>query len=188
MYKLITMKDSVRVEPRLLGVPLDEAVEISLRKTYEGLMDKNIGVVLCVTRVLKVGEGKVIPGDAGVYYDTEFELLIYKPELHEVVEGIVIELVEFGAFVRLGPVDGLVHISQVTDDYISYSKEGVLAGKESKKIIKSGDKVRARIITVSYKHSQSAKIGLTMRQPGLGKLEWIMDEIMKENKGAEANA
>lgn len=187
MYKLITMRDSVRVDPRLLGNKVKEAVEVSLRRTYEGLMDKAVGVVLCVTEVLDVGEGKVIPGDAGVYYDTSFKLLIYKPELHEIVEGVIIELVEFGAFIRLGPVDGLVHISQITDDYISYSKEGVLAGKESKRVIKSGDKVRARIITVSYKQSQSAKVGLTMRQPGLGKLDWLEEDALEET-GAEVNA
>lgn len=187
MYRLITIKDSIRVDPRLLGGPVKEAVEESLKKAYEGLMDKNIGVVLCVTDVFEVGEGKIIPGDAGVYYDATFELLIYRPELHEIVEGVVIELVEFGAFIRLGPIDGLVHISQITDDYISYSKEGVFAGKESKKVIKSGDKVRARIITVSYKHVQSAKVGLTMRQPGLGKIDWLMEESAKEKAGAGAN-
>ncbi|MDP6626905.1 MAG: DNA-directed RNA polymerase [Methanopyri archaeon] len=176
MYKLVSMRDSVRVDPALLGKKPMEAVDVSLRKAYEGLMDRQVGVVLCITKVESVGEGKIIPGDAGVYYDTVFEMLIYRPELHEVVEGTIIEIVDFGAFIRLGPIDGLVHISQITDDYISYSKDGVLMGRESKRVLKSGDKVRARIITVSYKHSQSAKVGLTMRQPGLGKIDWAGEE------------
>jgi DNA-directed RNA polymerase subunit E' len=67
---------------------------------------------------------------------------------------------------------------------MSYSKDGVLSGKESKKIVKQGDRVRARIITISTKQIQNAKVGLTMRQPGLGKLEWL--EEGKKGKPAEA--
>ena len=38
-----------------------------------------------------------------------------------------------------------------------------------------GDKVRARVIAVSLneKEPRESKIGLTMRQTGLGKLEWL---------------
>jgi DNA-directed RNA polymerase subunit E' len=46
-------------------------------------------------------------------------------------------------------------------------------GKESKKTLENGDKVRARIVTISLKKAKENKIGLTMRQPGLGKLDWI---------------
>ena len=50
-----------------------------------------------------------------------------------------------------------------------YNEEHVGLGKESKKSLKIGDKCRARIIAVSFKDLQNPKIGLTMRQPGLGK-------------------
>ena len=82
----------------------------------------------------------------------------------------------------MGPMDGLVHVSQVTDDYINYdSKRGALLGKESKKTLEEGDKVRARIVALSLKgkSSKETKIGLTMRQPGLGKDEWIEKEKKK---------
>jgi DNA-directed RNA polymerase subunit E' len=91
--------------------------------------------------------------------------------------------------VRLGPVDGLIHVSQVTDDFVGYDrKKGTLHGKETKRTLKEGDKVRARIVTVSMKRGvvgvtgAVGKIGLTMRQPGLGKLEWIEEA----RKGAKA--
>ena len=45
---------------------------------------------------------------------------------------------------------------------------------------------RARIVAISYK-GDSPKIGLTMRQPGLGKLEWIEEE-KKKQKSAEKKA
>jgi len=86
------------------------------------------------------------------------------------------EITEFGAFVRLGPIDGLVHVSQLTNDFINHDKKNnTLSGKESGRVLKAGDKVRGRIVTLSLKRG-SAKIGITMRQPYLGKLEWIAEE------------
>ena len=41
----------------------------------------------------------------------------------------------------------------------------------------------ARIVAISYK-GEAPKIGLTMRQPGLGKLEWVQEE--KKKAKAEA--
>jgi DNA-directed RNA polymerase subunit E' len=133
---------------------------------------------------LDVGEGRIIFGDGGVYYDASYEMLVFNPEQNELVEGEVIDLAEFGAFIRVGPVDGLAHVSQITEDFMNYSKDGILTGKESKKTIKQGDKVRARIVTISTKQIQNAKVGLTMRQPGLGKLEWLEDA--KKEKTPEA--
>jgi len=68
------------------------------------------------------------------------------------------------------------------DDFVSFSKEKVLTGKESKRGLKVGDKCRARIIAVSFKDLQNPKIGLTMRQTGLGKLEWLEEDEAKEEE------
>ena len=50
--------------------------------------------------------------------------------------------------------------------------------KDSKKVLKKKDACLARVVAVSYK-ADSPKIGLTMRQPGLGKIEWIKEEKKK---------
>jgi len=105
------------------------------------------------------------------------------------VEGEVIEIVEFGAFVSIGPFDALLHMSQVTDDYMVFDEKNKrLVGKETKKVLQEGDKVRARIVSLSLKEREpeKSKIGLTMRQPWLGALKWIDEEIeklMKESEG-----
>jgi len=185
MYKILTVRDTVRVPPSRFDEPLEEVVLDVLRKNYEGLTDKDVGVILAITEVKEIGTGRIIMGDGASYHDTTFEALVYKPELNEVVLGEVVEIVEFGGFVRLGPVDGLAHVSQVMDDFVGHDrKKGALYGKESKRALKEGDKVRARIVTVSMKKgTRAGKIGLTMRQPGLGKLEWIEEERKKRGKG-----
>lgn len=174
MFEIVTMKQNVRVPPRIWRKDVKRGVKRAL-KELEGHVSKSHGILLSVMDVKGVGEGRILPGDGAVYFPTEFEALIFRPELNEVVNGEVTDMTEFGAFLRVGALDGLVHVSQVSDDFFSYSKEGVIQGKKSKKILKVGDKVRARIISISYK-AEPAKLGLTMRQPGLGKWEWLEEE------------
>ena len=183
MYALLELKSNIRVPPNFLGKKLKEAVASAIEKDFVGYIGRE-GLFLAVNKVTDIGEGTIIPGDGAIYYETTFELLVYKPVLQEVVEGFVSEITEFGTFIRCGPVDGLVHVSKVMDDYVSYSDAGVLSGKESKRVLKSKDLVRVRIIAVSLKSLKGAKIGLTMRQPGLGKIEWVE----AEKKKAEASA
>jgi len=182
MYKLITIEDVVRVSPSKLGIPIKKAVKQSLQEQLEGVMDREIGIIVAVTGVQNVGEGKLLPGDGSVHYVATFDVLAYYPTMYEIVSGEVIDITEFGAFVRMGPLDGLVHISQVMDDFVSYdAKNSIFLGKDSKRTIKEGDSVKARVITVSI-GKNDYKIGMTMRQNGLGVSDWAP---VKKTEGKE---
>ena len=68
----------------------------------------------------------MIAGDGATYHKVNFTALTFYPKLHEVVEGEVVEITDFGAFVRIGPTDALLHLSQITDDYLkSDVKQGL---------------------------------------------------------------
>jgi DNA-directed RNA polymerase subunit E' len=140
-----------------------------------------------VTQVKVSPIGKIIPGDGATYHKVNFSLLTFYPKIQEIVEGEVVEIADFGAFVRIGPIDALLHVSQVMDDFISYDeKQGVLLGKESKRKLASGDQVRVRITAVSLgRAGSSGKIGVTARQPFLGKIEWIDYDVHKIKEAAE---
>jgi len=154
--------------------------------TMAGRIDREIGLVLAATQMIEIGESRIIMGDGAIYYNAVLEILVYQPVLNEVVEGTVTEITEFGAFVNFGPMDGLIHVSQITEDFMSYDQKNAnLVGKESRKVLKLSDYVRARIVSVSLKPRFSdSKIGLTMRQPYLGKKEWLEEEkrAQKERK------
>ncbi|RLG23456.1 DNA-directed RNA polymerase [Methanosarcinales archaeon] len=184
MYLKTRLVDTVRIGPEQLGMPVMDAVRVSLREKLEGRIDKKLGSLVAILDVIEVGEGRILFGDGGVYYETTFDALMYKPVMQEVVEGVVVEIVEFGAFIGVGPLDGLVHVSQLTDDYVSYDgKNARLVFKESGRAIGEGDKLRARIVAISLneRDPHESRIGLTMRQPALGKLEWL-EEAAKEVK------
>jgi len=183
MFYITSISDYVRVEPKLFGLPTAEAVEKQLKETYNMKYEKELGTAVAVIGVASVGEGIIIPGDGAAYYNCEFKLLAWKPELQELVYGTIAEITNFGAFMDMGAMQGMIHISQTMNDYVSFSKENALSGKQSKRSLKVGDLCLARVVALSHKGDQP-KIGLTMRQPGLGKLEWIKEDAAK--KEAEA--
>ena len=161
-----------------------EAVDKQLKEIYTDYYDKEIGKVITVISVLEVGDGVIIPGDGAAYYNTKFKLLVWKPEMHELVHGIISEITNFGAFINLGVMKGMIHISQTMEDYVSFSKTNILTGKSTKRSLKQRDLCLARIVAISHKGDEP-KIGLTMRQPGLGKLEWIKEDQLKKEREAK---
>ncbi|MBW2973524.1 DNA-directed RNA polymerase [Candidatus Woesearchaeota archaeon] len=185
MFYKIKLKDHIRVAPRYFELDVKDAVLKSVKLKYDGLTTAELGFVIDVVGVGDIGEGVIIPGDGASYYETTFEVITYKPELQEVVMGRIKDIADFGAFLTMGPIDGMIHISQTMDDFVSFAKDKVLTGRDSKKILKVGDLCRARVIAVSFKDITNPKIGLTMRQQGLGKLEWIEEEEKEKEKPAK---
>lgn len=189
MFKLITLQDTIRIPPDTFGKPLEKVGREQVKQKYEGIVDEELGYVIAVTGIEVSPIGKIIPGDGATFHKVTFSLLAFYPIIQEVVEGDVVEIADFGAFVRIGPVDALLHVSQLMDDYISYDeKQGVLLGKETKRKLSAGDQVRVRITAVSLgRAGSSGKIGVTARQPFLGKLDWLKEApVTSEKKPAEA--
>jgi DNA-directed RNA polymerase subunit E' len=179
MFNLITLKDTIRISPSKFDKPLDNAAYEELRGKYEGLVDEDLGYVISVIKVEVNPVGRIVPGDGGTHHQVTFSIMTFFPQLQEIVEGEVVEVADFGTFLRIGPVDALLHVSQLMDDFISYDeRQGVLLGKESGRIIQRGDLFRVRMVAVSFpKGRSSGKIGVTARQPMLGKIEWIENEV-----------
>ena len=136
--------------------------------------------------------GKMIAGDGGTYHKVEFNALTFYPKLQEIVQGELVDITDFGAFVRIGPTDALLHLSQVMDDYLkSDVQAGVILANQSGRTLKVGSTIRTRITAVSLgKAASMGKIGITCRQPFLGADEWIAEEIKKaaDNKSDETSA
>jgi len=187
MFYKVKVKDYIRVPPKMFSLGRRDAVLQNIKTTYENFISKELGFVVNVIDAGDVKEGVIVPGDGAGYFETDFELLTFRPEMNELVYGTVRDITDFGAFVDMGGVEGMVHISQSMDDYVSFSKEKVLQGKKTGHSLKVGDKCKARIIAISYKDVNNPKIGLTMRQEGLGKLEWLeqVPAVAKEAKSTK---
>ncbi|PSP90889.1 DNA-directed RNA polymerase [Halobacteriales archaeon QS_4_66_20] len=187
MYKRVTLRDTVEVPPEHLADVTPQRIKRLLQDKLEGRVDEDVGSVVSVIEVHDIGEGAVLPNEPGVYYDAEFDALTFDPQMQEVVDGEIVEVVNFGAFVGIGPVDGLLHVSQISDEYLAYDEENqMLASRESSRTLGVGDTVRARIVTKSIdeRNPRDSKIGLTAKQVGLGKHGWLKEE--REKRQAQA--
>ncbi len=191
MYVVYRVRDIIRIPPSLFTLPLEEAARRVLIDRYVGYVDPEMGVIVAVYNV-KVSEyGRLLPGDGATYHESEFDVLAYKPVVKEVVEGSVVNVQEFGLFVNLGPIDGFIHRSQVTDEELRFDDQRkAFIGVRTRRVIEKGDNVRARVIAVSMptEPSQKPRIQLTMRQPMMGKLEWVREEVERIEEAARKAA
>lgn len=187
MYLKVQREDVVRIPPERLGEDIDVLAKEFTRSLLEGRVGGDKSLTLIASNVERVGEGRIVHGDGAVYQRVKYDAVVMRPTLQEIVDGTVVEILKFGAFVRFGPLDGLLHISQVMDDRVDVDEENQrLIGKDSKRDVRIGDKVRTRIVAVSLNERapRESKIGLTMRQAGLGKLDWIEEDRKKvEGRG-----
>jgi DNA-directed RNA polymerase subunit E' len=190
MYVSIEKEYVARIPPEKLSGDYLKAVSDVAKTSIEGrlidLEEQNYqnqkAFIISVLSVEPVGEGTIVHGDGGVYQSIKYNALGYLPEMQEIVDGFVTSVKEFGAFIRFGPFEGLLHKSQIMDDRIDIDLANQrIVGKESKREIRVGDKLRVRIVSLNLASSSvmDSKIGLTMKQLGLGKVEWL-NQVKKE--------
>src|SRR5690625_283697 len=72
-------------------------------------------------------------------------------KIGEEFDGIVSSVTNFGLFIELeNTVEGLVHVSYMTDDYYHFDERShALIGERTRKIYRIGDKVRIKVIGVN---------------------------------------
>lgn len=187
MFTIVEMSDVVRIPPNRLGTSLKEAAISILKEKYESMISADLGYVIMIIDADANATGKMVAGDGATYHRVNFKSLTFYPMLQEIVEGEVVEITEFGAFVRIGPTDALLHLSQIIDDYLrSDLKQGMIIANQSAKTLRIGSKLRARVTAVSLgKGAAMGKIGITCRQPFLGAEEWINEEVKKAEGGQQ---
>jgi len=181
MFAIVHLDDVVRIPPNRMKSSLNVTATEILKEKYESMISPELGYVIMIIDAKTNSVGKLVAGDGATYHKVSFRALTFYPKLQEIVEGEIVEITDFGAFVRIGPTDALLHLSQITDDYLkSDVKQGVIVAHQSARSLKIGSKIRARVTAVSLgKGTAMGKIGITCRQPFLGAVEWIEEELKK---------
>jgi DNA-directed RNA polymerase subunit E' len=181
MFAIVQLDDVVRIPPNRMKSSLNVTATEILKEKYESMISPELGYVIMIIDAKTNSVGKLVAGDGATYHKVSFRALTFYPKLQEIVEGEIVEITDFGAFVRIGPTDALLHLSQITDDYLkSDVKQGVIVANQSARSLKIGSKIRARVTAVSLgKGTAMGKIGITCRQPFLGAVEWIEEELKK---------
>jgi len=189
LYMVARVEDVVRIPPRYFHLPLRDAALRVLREKYEGRVSPELkGIIITVLDVQVEEMGRIVPGDPGTWHHAVFDLLVFRLEQNEVVEGKVSDITTYGIQVNLGPIDGFIHISQISNRRVMINeREGIVVEEGTNRVLRKGDKVRAKVQAVSFRIGprMRPRIALTMRGWLLGKLEWIEEEL-KKSEAAKA--
>ena len=132
----------------LAALELESVVLEICRESYEETIDPELGMILAIIRADDISHGRLVHGDGATYHQVRLSAITYMPVVKELVEGEISEVTDFGAFVRIGCIEALCHISQIADDFFSLSKASLI-GRESGNVVRVGDRLRARIITIA---------------------------------------
>lgn len=90
--------------------------------------------------------------------------LVNSIKVGEIVEGTVQRLTDFGAFVNIGGVDGLVHISQLAHNHVDKPSD----------VVQEGQKVNVKILAVDR---DNERISLSIKETTKGPWDMISEKI-----------
>lgn len=85
-------------------------------------------------------------------------------QVGSVIEGTVQRLTDFGAFVDVGGVDGLVHVSEMSWQRVEKPSD----------VVKEGDKVTVKILKIDKEHE---RISLSMKEAGPSPWEQALSQL-----------
>ena len=149
MFSISTLVDVVRIPPSMFGATLKKAAINILKEKYESMVSADLGYIIMIMDAKVEEMGRMVAGDGGTFHRVEFEALTFYPKMQEIVRGEIIDVTDFGAFVRIGPTDALLHLSQIMDDYLkSDPKSGIILANQSGRTLKAGNMMRTRITSM----------------------------------------
>ena len=82
----------------------------------------------------------------------------------DIIEGTVMRLTDFGAFVDIGGMDGLVHISQLAYEHVNHPSD----------VVQVGDTVKVKVLSVD---PENERVSLSIKETLPGPWENISEKI-----------
>jgi small subunit ribosomal protein S1 len=142
--------------PRVSGADKDEIMQ-----KLGALVKKPLSV-----RILDVSrkDNKLIFSEKEAAKD-DMQERFAKLAVGDIVEGVVTGVIDFGAFVNVDGIEGLIHISEISWERV----------EDPKKYVKTGDSVKAKIIAID-----KDRLSLSLKQ--MSEDPWL-NEVKQFEKG-----
>lgn len=126
-----------------------------------------------VQRIDRRGKGNIVLSRRDVMAEERKELASKLKETlaeGQTVEGIVRKIMPFGAFVDLGGIDGLIHVSDLTYDRVGQGEKAIA------RYITEGQKVTVQVLKVDW---DAKRISLGMKQMQADPFATAMGEVVE---------
>jgi len=208
MFYLVKTRIIVPVPPSELHPERDirDTILGILRNTYEDSVHPDYGYILAVLDAKVEGLGYITPDNPSVFFKVVAEMLVFKPEAGEVIEGPIVNAIETGVYVNIGFTDAFISVNALGREHFRFDiRREELVGTRTNTVIKTGDWIRGRLFpatsTVSVgstsrlsrvrfnirtplrleKMYGELRIRMSSRDPGLG----LLKNIYREKLGVE---
>jgi len=133
-------------------------------------------ITCTIQRIDRRGAGNIICSRREILLkerESAMEMLKVSLNVGDTLEGTVRKIMDFGAFVDLGGVDGLIHINDLSHERINHGAKNI------ERIVKEGQKVSVQILKLDW---DANRIGLGMKQLQADPFSAVASEVVE---GAE---
>ncbi|MGP4077015.1 30S ribosomal protein S1 [Halobacillus sp. K22] len=149
------VKGGLVVDIGLRGFIPASLVETYYVEDFENYKGKNLSLKVVE---LDREQNRVILSHRAVVEEEESakkQEVLHSLEDGQVIEGTVQRLTDFGAFVNLGGIDGLVHISQLSHQHVEKASD----------VVEEGQTVKVKVLSVD-RDNERISLSLKATQPG----------------------
>ena len=108
MFILTKMKSVVRLEPSSFERSLPDALKDALTEKLANKVLKDVGLVIALWDILKIGDSYLLPGDGASHTRVEFRILVFRPFMEEVLVGKIKCCTKEGVHLSLGFFDDIL--------------------------------------------------------------------------------
>ena len=108
MFILTKMKSVVRLEPSSFERSLPDALKDALTEKLANKVLKDVGLVIALWDILKIGDSYLLPGDGASHTRVEFRILVFRPFMEEVLVGKIKSCTKEGVHLSLGFFDDIL--------------------------------------------------------------------------------
>lgn len=193
MFVLVSFKDIIKIEARHLGQPIEEILGDELNKQLANKVVLNVGLVICLHDIIDIGESYIYPGDGAIHTRCSFRMIVFKPQIGEIICGTLKSGSKEGLNISLGFFDSISippqqfnepsHFNEIDQSWTwNYEDEG----ETHVLLLEIGEQIRFRVHSEEFvdvsphgpanveieKKEVPYKIIGSISESGLGLVKW----------------
>ncbi|MCR8453866.1 MAG: S1 RNA-binding domain-containing protein [Crenarchaeota archaeon] len=173
MFYLVKAEITTPIAPDQID-PEKDINDVALgivREALEGTVHPDFGYIIAILSGRTKTFGYITTQTPSIFFKVYVEMLVFKPENNEVVEGSVENAIETGVFVNLGFQDAFISINALGQDHFVYDiRTGELQGTRTQITIRRGDWIRGKLLPAATsiivaEGARWSKTRITVRTP-----------------------
>lgn len=190
---LVKFKDIIRVPACHLGQPIENILTDELNKQLANKVVLHVGLIICLHDIIDIGESYIYPGDGAIHTKCVFRMIVFRPQIGEVICGTLKSSSKEGLNISLGFFDSIIvppqqlnepsHFNEIDQSWTwNYEDEG----QTHVLLLEIGEQIRFRVHSEDFvdvsphgpnnleidKKEFPYKIIGTLSESGLGLVKW----------------